>query len=178
MDEGNLQAGVAQSSSARLHNCWTEFVRRFEWHWFCTMTFRNRIHPEAADKRFRLFVSKLNRKLFGPRWHRKRAETIYWVRGLEYQKRDVIHFHALLGCRGKDLNHHAIRRYWSDTWNELAGFARIEVVRSGADAARYITKYVTKGGEIDLSPNIQVGRILGPEDDSGLSLAAPPAQSA
>ena len=143
----------------KLHRGWTTLLGRYRWMWFCTMTFRDSIHPEAADKLFRLFASKLNRALFGPRWHEKSHVTLYWARGIEYQKRGVLHFHALLGCRGKNLNHFAVRKYWESVWNDLAGYARIEVVRSERDAARYVTKYVSKGGQIDLSPNIDVGGV-------------------
>lgn len=133
---------------------WAELLARFRWDWFLTLTFRDHIHPEAADKRFRYFASKLNRTLFGPRWHTKPSTAIYWCRGLELQRRGVVHFHALMGCRAKELNHHALRQYWANAWRDMAGFARIERVRSASDAASYLTKYVSKGGEIDLSANL------------------------
>ena len=169
---------IGLSPAKQLHKGWIGFIGRYEWHWFCTMTFRDFVHPEAADKRFRLFTSKLNRMLFGPRWSRKAHLTVYWARGMEYQKRGVLHFHALIGCRGKNLNHHAIRKYWESIWNELSGYARIEKVRSEQDAARYVTKYVTKGGQIDLSPNIGVGGIPSPDALANTDLAALEAHSA
>lgn len=121
---------IGLSPARQLHKGWITFVSRYEWQWFCTMTFRDSVHPESADKRFRMFVSKLNRKLFGPRWSSKKRATVYWARGLEYQKRGVLHFHALLACAGKDLNHIAIRRDWEAVWQDLSGYARIEKVRS------------------------------------------------
>ena len=39
---------------------------------------------------------------------------------------------------------------WMDRWNELAGFARIEPIESPATVSRYVSKYVVKGGEIDM----------------------------
>ncbi len=112
------------------------------------------VHPEAADKRFRTLISKLNRKLFGPRWSKQPNATVIWARGIEYQKRGVLHFHALIGCQNINLDCYTDRRHWADEWNDMAGFARIEKIKSAKDAARYVTKYVTKGGQIDLSPNI------------------------
>jgi hypothetical protein len=46
------------------------------------------VHPEAADKRFRVLLSQANRMLYGHRWH-KTGEGLRWVRALEYQQRDV-----------------------------------------------------------------------------------------
>jgi len=163
---------IGLSPARQLHKGWISFVSRYEWQWFCTMTFRDSVHPESADKRFRMFVSKLNRKLFGPRWSSKKHTTVYWARGLEYQKRGVLHFHALLACAGKDLNHIAIRRDWEAVWQDLSGYARIEKVRSQKDASRYVTKYVTKGGQIDLSPNLLEGGMPAQADGLGTDLAA------
>jgi hypothetical protein len=42
-----------------------------------------------------------------------------------------------------------------DIWNELAGFARIEAIRDSTAVRRYVSKYVVKGGELEL------GRPLG-----------------
>lgn len=153
-DERRARAAIARNDP-RLGDAWVEMLAPYHWDWFCTLTFRDRVHPEAADKRFRVLISKLNRRLFGPRWPQKIAHTAYWCRGLEFQRRGVIHFHALVGCRAKDLNHHAIRNYWSDVWKDLAGLARIERIRNTNDALGYLTKYVSKGGEIDLSQNLK-----------------------
>ena len=95
-----------------------------------------------------------NNSALGPRWSKKPNETVIWARGIEYQKRDVLHFHALIGCQNINLDRYTDRRHWADEWNEMAGFARIEKVKSAKEATRYVTKYVTRGGQIDLSPNI------------------------
>jgi hypothetical protein len=67
----------------------------------------------------------------------------------------VIHFHALLASQSQDLNVYLLRKPASALWKEMAGFARIERVRSSGDALRYLTKYVSKGGEIDVSKNLR-----------------------
>src|SRR5262245_36635738 len=46
-----------------LRDAWIALLGRWEWEWFCTFTFRDLVHPEAADKRFRVFVSQANRVL-------------------------------------------------------------------------------------------------------------------
>jgi hypothetical protein len=56
-----------------------------------------------------------------------------------------------------NLDQVARRLTWMDRWNELAGFARIETVRSDDAALRYVTKYVIKDGDIEFSRNL--GRV-------------------
>lgn len=128
-------------------DAWAAFLERQPWDWFCTLTFRgDAVHPEAADKRFRMWLSKVNRELYGPRWW-KHGQGVRWVRALEMQRRGVLHYHALIGGAGVD----ELRRLvWMDEWNRLAGFARIEPPRDGEAVRRYCAKYVAKGGEIDL----------------------------
>ncbi len=117
---------------------------RWNWEWFATLTFRDQIHPEAADKRFRVLISIANRELYGPRWSKKRL-GIRWARALERQRRQVIHYHVLLSGIGN------LRRLtYMDRWKELAGFAKIEPVKRGEAVRRYVSKYVIKGGEIDI----------------------------
>jgi hypothetical protein len=46
-----------------LRDAWIALLGRWEWEWFCTFTFRDLVHPEAADKRFRVLLSQANRVL-------------------------------------------------------------------------------------------------------------------
>jgi hypothetical protein len=105
---------------------------------------RESVHPESVEKRLRLFISMVNRELYGPRWHKK-GLGVQWVRPLEYQRRGVIHYHAL-AAGVQELR----RLTWMDIWQELAGYARIEPIRDRAAVPRYVSKYVVKGGELDL----------------------------
>jgi len=135
----------AEKANLALRGGWVSFLGGYRWDWLGTFTFREgRVHAEAADKLFRVFISKANRVKYGRRWHKK-GLGISWVRGLERQRRGTLHYHALLSGVGE------LRRLtYMDLWNELAGFAKIEPPRSRADVVRYVSKYVVKGGEIDL----------------------------
>lgn len=125
---------------------WPSFLDQWQWDWFTTHTFRHEIHPEAAHKVWNRWTHQLNREVFGVRYWRRAQDGVIWVRGLEYQRRGVIHFHALLG-RIPEI----VRRLdWMDKWNELAGYARIEAYDPTKGARYYLSKYVLKGGEIDL----------------------------
>ena len=140
-----------------LTEAWSSFLDRWPWDWFATLTFRgDAVHPETAEKRFRVWISKINRTLYGPRWA-KHGKGVRWVRALERQRRGVVHFHALIGGdRLVELR----RLTWMDKWDELAGFARIEPPRSSEAVRRYCAKYVIKGGEIDMGGPLRVSSLL------------------
>ncbi len=149
----------------RLRDAWGTFLGRWAWDWFVTLTFKEAPHPEQADKLFRVFVSKLNRKLYGVRWAKHR-KGVRWARATEFQRRGAIHFHALMGGDGLATER---RLFWMDVWHGLggaAGFARIEVPESQGAVLGYCSKYVAKGGSIDLSPTmgrpVQHGMFMAP----------------
>jgi len=137
-----------QAASARpgLFQTWVDFLEPWDWEWFCTFTFREHVHPESADKHFRWVLAKLNRRLFGPRWWRN-GESVQWVRALEYQRRGVIHFHALMRLIG-DENRFRLMKDWEGDESTVTGIARVYPPRSGAAVRLYCAKYVVKGGEL------------------------------
>lgn len=126
---------------------WARFLGRWDWPWFVTHTFRAEIAPEAACKRWRVWVSKLNRHLCGRNWH-KHGRGVSWARAIELQRRGVIHYHALVCGEGVES---ARRLDWMDNWAALdCGWSRIEPPVEADAVAAYCSKYVVKGGEIDL----------------------------
>jgi len=157
-----------QISNKAIRDAWCQFIGRWEWSWFVTLTFKSDIHPERADKLFRVFVSKLNRKIYGRRWYKQGHGGFPWVNALEYQRRGVIHFHSLFGG---DIE----RLYTIDAdclWRELAGFAKIQKIRNAGAVQNYISKYVMKGGQISLGGALtQVAQIVASRRSS-----SPPAQ--
>lgn len=132
-------------SGAELHRAWTQFLGRWQWVWYVTLTFREPVSEWAADKRFRLWIKRANREAYGPRWH-KHGKGIQWVRAAENQGRRVPHYHALLARVG-DFRLLSL----ASSWKALGGgFERIQPVRSQRRARRYVTKVVSFGGELDL----------------------------
>ncbi|MEM8493531.1 MAG: hypothetical protein AAF756_22150 [Pseudomonadota bacterium] len=129
------------------------FLAPHSFDWFATFTFSDHIHPEAADKAFRVWINKLNISLYGRKWRYREPQGVKWLRGLEWQKRGVLHYHVLLsGVRG------AIASAWSDVWHvEMGmGFADIVLLNRDQEAVKaYVTKYVCKGGELDFSRNFE-----------------------
>lgn len=162
----SLQASSASQETATgrgvstdLPTAWGDLLGRWSWDLFGSHTFREDVHPEAAFKIFRLFVSILNRKLYGPRWF-KHGKGIVWVCAMERQARGVVHFHTLL--KSPELVE-LMRSTWrpgerkgslvndvNGLWDALAGFARIEPIALEAAVRGYVAKYVLKGGEIEL----------------------------
>jgi hypothetical protein len=153
----NAQSIPLAIDSASQVGAWRDFISRFPMQWFCTFTFTDSVHPERAGKLFRLFVRRLNRYLYGSHYERKGKQGIFWVLAWEYQKRGVLHFHALMGDV-EDLNGRARRLDWMDRWHAFgppAGFARIEEIENQSAVQSYVTKYVVKGGQIDLSMSLK-----------------------
>ena len=156
-------------------DAWADFLRRYPAHVFATLTFRrekwftdkhtgavravNRtgsngsMHPEAADKAFRFFVSSINREIYSRDWGRKPHRGIQWVRGQEFHKDGCLHFHALLSAPTDDLNNLFSRYRWHEWWYREFGRNQLERPRSQRDVAAYVSKYVVKDGAVDFSPN-------------------------
>jgi hypothetical protein len=137
----------------KLRGAWGEFIARWPWEWFATFTFSHDTHSERGLKLFRVWCSKLSRELYGPRWHKRHPYGVRSVVAVEYHKSGQIHLHALLAGVG-DIH----RLTWMDKWqelDELAGFPRIYAVEKNDAVSRYVTKYVTKDGEVYLSPNLR-----------------------
>jgi hypothetical protein len=117
------------------------------WDWFGHLTFREPIHPEAADKVFGRWVHRINRKVFGSRWwQRPDRDGVLWARGLEMQKREVIHYHFLMSRVPGDLGRFEMMKSWED----MAGWARIYAYEAAKGGETYVVKYAAKGGEIEI----------------------------
>lgn len=117
------------------------------------MTFENSVHPERGNKTWRYWVNQLNREIFGRHWQGTNHRGVFWVRGSEYQQRGVLHYHALISAV-VDLNELARRLSWLDTWRRIAGFSEIEAVADNIAVVKYVTKYVVKGSDVDVSENL------------------------
>ena len=87
----------AGSIIIELQDAWVEFIKRFEpFYLYVTLTFKDPKHPEAADKAFFRQIRHINESLYGRRY-REKKKGVTWIKCMEYQKRDVIHFHCLIG---------------------------------------------------------------------------------
>jgi hypothetical protein len=134
------------SFPSKLQKAWIQFLNQYPWAWFATLTFHHDVHPEQADKRFYRWIREINESIHGRRYREKGLGIIY-TKAIEYQKRGVLHFHALMGP--DDLNSRNHFDYMNLWYNEGNGFARIYPY-APEKAEWYVSKYVVKGGEIDV----------------------------
>ena len=148
-----LLAEFRQHPKILLKKSWGEFIARWPWEWFVTLTFTDDTHEERAIKLFRVWKNRLNKQLFGPRWHKRLPFGVCWVLAVEYQKSGRVHLHILIAGVGQTR-----RLDWMDNWwvlDHLAGYARIYPVKNQHAVSNYVTKYVTKDGNIHLSDNLK-----------------------
>jgi len=140
-----------------LRTAWAEWLAAEPWQWFGNFTFPVPVHPEAAHKSFRYWTNVLSVKAFGRQRARHPEGNLIWARGMERQKDQtrsahggVIHFHAVL------MNCRFLSRLESMyEWETISGgFARILPPENIGNVLEYVSKYITKGGEIDLSENL------------------------
>lgn len=112
------------------------------WMSFITLTYRDSVHPDLAMKHLKRLVHRLNEKMYYKRYRRRVGHSYFsYVVGVEYQKRDVLHFHMLVD---QYVDFDFIHSYWGNAH----GFVRIDPVVTREGVLRYITKYVFKDGTI------------------------------
>ena len=122
---------------------WSEWLSKKNWCVFLTLTFRNETSEETAIKLFRLLVRYLNEEVYGKHYtHYVDHSYFSYVVGIEYQIREVIHFHALMD---RPVDFLLINRLW----NAWAGFAKPEVIKNNEHAVYYVTKYAAKCGQME-----------------------------
>jgi len=152
-----LMQGRPGIRTSELQTAWVHFLAGYEWQWFVTCTFREAVHPERADKAFRYWVGLLDEFRLGRKykrschWHMRSR----WVRALEWQKREVLHYHALVGNLEFTFGAQLMRSFWKDEWDRIGGFGRIDQVTQVGGVCGYVAKYVAKGGQVDCSPTLQ-----------------------
>lgn len=144
-------------STDKLQAAWVHLLVGYEWQWFVTCTFREAVHPERADKAFRYWVNLVDRSRLGPNYYKQGREErrARWVRALEWQKREVLHYHALVGNLGEYDTAQAVRMVWAEEWNRIGGFGRVDAIGRVGGVCGYVAKYVSKGGQIDLSATLR-----------------------
>jgi len=127
-----------------LRKTWSEWLSMRQWRVFLTLTFRDETYPETAMRLLYRLIRKLNEEVVCLRYINYVGHSYFsYVASIEYQKRDVIHFHVLID---RPVNFEAIHTYW----NKWAGFAKVELVKQNENAVYYVTKYIAKCGEMGL----------------------------
>jgi len=136
-----------------LRAAWANYLASYPWQWFVTLTFKDEIHPESARKKFGRWIDYVNRQAYGSRY-RKRTKGVFWALASEPQKRGVLHYHVLVGDV-EDLNNRVSRGDARNRWYDIEGIGRVDPIthRMGA-VTNYVSKYIAKGGDIELSESL------------------------
>lgn len=157
--------GQRHEVAPTLRGSWGDWIGAQPWDLFVTLTSEKQTHPEAMLKRFRYCTHKVNDHVYGRRWER-RGEGVQWVAGLERTKQGWPHSHAVVRFPGRDIRGAAGRNifdlgYWQGWMTDTGGFAWLELPKSEQAVVAYVTKYVVKDGELELSPQVEFARYTG-----------------
>lgn len=123
-----------------------------------TKTKTGSIHPEHANKIFRLYANKLNDRIYGDiNWQRKKQNGILIIRAEEKGKRgDQLHYHCLYSRLPDEITPDVMKEEWDNVARltgigRRAGFSKIEECRDKEKSENYISKnvYMAKGGQVD-----------------------------
>lgn len=112
---------------------------------FHTLTFREDVPEDMARKKFRYLIRCLNRDAFGNSYTQKVGHSYFsYCCAMEYQKRGVVHFHALFD---NWVNYQLLDRVWAT----IAGFSSYSHIlpKKEVPALIYALKYVIKNNDID-----------------------------
>ena len=117
-----------------------------KWTTFITLTFSQECSEEVAIRYFRRLVQVLNKRVYGKHYVRYVGHSYFnYVLGIESKlSRDVVHFHVLVD-RPVDYN------FIHSWWGLSCGHAWIEKIRKNDKALHYVTKYICKGGDQNIS---------------------------
>lgn len=109
---------------------------------FTTLTFKDYVSPYRGKKMVKRWLARAEQALKD-----KRGDSLKSFCALEWQKRDVIHYHLLLIGRGLDA---LSRKRLEHRWEAIGGgFARC--YEADREAAPYLAKYTSKslGGDVE-----------------------------
>lgn len=162
---------------SKVKDAWSEWLGRYSWDWWTTLTFRNTITTRTANHKWCKWIRAIENEL---------KDEVGYFRVSEVQRgREMLHFHALmLNLNGletytntnwlrakavlekkmsspgdpslEEIRQLAVRFYWMDRWNKISGFARIFKYNPTLGAKFYLTKYIAK----ELSDYKVGGKIL------------------
>jgi hypothetical protein len=150
------ETGVAPFCGSRLQEAtrsdlgaaWADYVAAFApWLSFWSLTFseKDRTHDVTRDEAvflWRRLVQSLNRRLYGNHYTRIVGHCYFsYALAFEYQTRGALHMHALVDRRTD-------WEFINKIWRHMAGIVKIVPVENAEGVSRYLSKYVTKGGEL------------------------------
>lgn len=116
--------------------------------WAKTTTTRKEPEENHIIQQYLKFIRRLNEQIHGSRYKQKKLGVTY-AYVVEFQKRGVAHIHALIKGVPKDIS----TEHLEDIWKSLHpnnGLLEIVPYDSRLGAVGYLSKYVSKGAEVNL----------------------------
>ena len=136
------EAWEGKSARQMLFDEWRDLLSSHHWRNFITLSFKNAISAERAEKCLRQIVLGLNRDLLGNRFKEKVGSSYFsFAYVFERQGRGVLHCHLLVDS---PVNNSLIMEIIHG-WN---GWADIQVVRNQIAVVKYICKGLLWGGDM------------------------------
>ena len=138
---------VDHARAAAVVEAYGRWLHKFNWGWWCHLTFRTPPSLDRALLTFRTWLRDINYQVFGRNYYKYHLGA-RWVYGMEYQRRGAIHFHVLIA----DCAHLPIEAA-QQAWKRFSrgGDAKIELYTRSKGATYYLAKvyYDHQAGEID-----------------------------
>ncbi len=133
------------------------------WYWYLSLTFKYFVEQGYALRQFERFIRLINEKVHGKRY-RDNDKGIPYLNAIEWQRRGVLHIHALLGGESYKLGTpgYPPMSLYNDIWRcgikknngeykfRPNGLNKIVQYDPRKGARHYLAKYVSKGGELDI----------------------------
>lgn len=114
-----------------LTEAWGEWLGKWPWQLWSTLTFKQEQSHNSATRAFRNFAQ----------WLQKDSPSAGWFCAHEIGDYGRLHLHALLGGLGPHVSVNMLWRWWFDRY----GRAQLLPYDPTRGAAFYISKYVVKG---------------------------------
>lgn len=154
-----MDAGLnTMRRESQVRQAWGEWLERFPWDHYVTLTFKDKSGPDLARRSFDRWIRRLEQEAKLP---------LLWFVGHENGRLlGRLHLHALVG-NTREVSPAVMEKLWTPGWS------RIMPYQPTLGAAYYVTKYVTKEMlDYDVSPNFK--RALTARDRQfRLGIAAP-----
>lgn len=116
--------------------------------WVSDISYNKDVQERFARQQYLIWSRALNESIYGRRFreHGLGVDNAY---GMEFQRRGVIHLHAVLKGIPKSVSFYEWAKSW---WRQHPnnGYATIEPYDPKLGAVGYLGKYVMKGGQVDL----------------------------
>jgi hypothetical protein len=146
-----IKEGLDYFARRDLRQGWIEFIHSLDdyWSWIVHPTFKNPVHPESAFKMLAIFIHELNKRIYGRKYYKTGRVGVLICVATERQLRDVLHFHILIA----GVPHWVRYTDFALWWQDKAGRCDIEPYNPQRNGASYMTKYITKDGDIQVMGN-------------------------